>query len=295
MNKQENIQQSDPSPQPTELSTSKQILGKSWKMLTGLLAKTSNTPITGEVIGKKLLWGIGGGLLGHFSGMSFIGCLATAMTGMVFDQNIKGMGNTLMDLFQGKISFTNKSFLGPLIGGAAGFGLSAFTLHGGFLPSLLTGIGTACLTDHFLGNQKSRQEQTEKALGLSDEGQKNTGKEEKAEKTPERSQAQEVTQKLDQRQTSQRSATASLSDKELLSIAHNSPNGLEAVRRQFADISGYNDFIIRNELCDKASQENMNKFEGKPALTKSTSRQTDQTATEKALLPDNNRVKIGMG
>lgn len=262
MNKQENVQQNNP-PQPAQLSTGKQILGKSWQLLTGLCAKTTNTPLTGEIMGKKLLWGIGGGLLGHFSGMSFIGSLVTAMTGMVFNQNLQGMGSSIMDLFQGKIGFANRSVLGPLIGGAAGFGISAFMLNGGFLPSLLTGIGTACVTDHVLGNQKNRQQLTEKPLGLANDGLRNTEKADKSEEAQKLSQSKEVDQKLDLRPTNQRTATESLSDKELLSIERSSP------------------------------QESMNRFEGKPPPG-----QTAQVTTEKtenSILPDNNRVKIGMG
>lgn len=262
MNKQENIQQNNP-PQPAQLSTGKQVLGKSWQLLTGLCAKTMNTPLTGEIMGKKLLWGIGGGLLGHFSGMSFIGSLATAMTGMVFNQNLQGIGSSIMDLFQGKIGFANKSVLGPLIGGAAGFGISAFMLNGGFLPSLLTGIGTACVTDHVLGNQKNRQQQAEKSLGLSNDGQKTTEKVDKPEESQKHSQSQEVAKKLDQRLTNQRAATENLSDKELLSIERSSP------------------------------QESMNRFEGKPSHGQTA--QVTTPKTENAILPDNNRVKIGMG
>ena len=264
---------------PAELSTGKKLLVKGWQSFTGLCSKVSGTPITSEAMGKKMLWGIGSGLLGHFSGMSFIGCLVTALTGAVFNKNIQGMGSSLMDMFQGKIGFANKSVLGPLLGGAVGFGVSAFLLHGGFFPSLLTGIGTASATDFFLGNQKERAERAQKALGLPNDIQQKYGQENNS--SPDKRQIHQglrQADKLEQRQSSHLAVNGNqLSDQELLAMIHSSPNGLEAIKNQFPDISAYNDFITRTGLAEKASQESMSRFEGKPLIAQQASGQSNHT------------------
>lgn len=244
---------------PQELSFGKKAIVKGWHFLIGTGGK-DGIPLTGEAMGKKLLWGAGGALIGHFSGMSIVGIIITALTGILFNNNIKGMGSSVKELFQGKLSLSNKAVLAPILGGAAGFGLSAFGIHCGFLPSMLAGITGASLTDYFVGNQTDRNKKNEKMFGLmSNENKLSDNLEESKQSKQlgrEHSNKLQENINLERKQSNINLQSKEMTDKELLSIANASPNGLEMVRNQFNDNSAFNDFILRNGLIDKISRDN---------------------------------------
>lgn len=259
-------QQTPETAKTEELSFGKKALIKGWRSLTNLCGQ-DGVPPTGETMGKKMIWGIGGAMLAHFSGMRLIGSVITALAGMIFNENIKGMGTSIMDVFKGKINITDKKVLAPLIGGLAGFGLSAFGLKAGFMSSLLYGITSASITDRICGNQKARQATEQDTVGLSPENKQEQRTTEKGEDNT-RQLKKNPRQAIgpDQRQTIPLPVHPP-SDKKLLTMAKSTPDGLRQIRGAFPDTNSYNDFIARNGLQSELSRKNMDKFEGKHAIT----------------------------
>lgn len=255
---------------PEELSTGKQMLVKGWRSLTTLCSR-DGVPPTGEAMGKKMLWGIGGLMLGHFSGMGWIGSIISGLTGLVFNDDIKGMGNSLTDLFKGKISITDKKVLSPLLGGLAGFGLSVFGLKAGFLSSLMFGITGAAITDRVTNGPNERQASQQPTTGLPQEKEnkdKDLNKSSKESVQLKRKPGQAV--ELNHRQTTPLPVQTP-SDQKLLAAVRNTPNGLEKIRSRFPDTNTYNDFISRNGLKTAKSKEIFNRFQGLPPMASASS------------------------
>lgn len=260
MNKSEDNLQS----QPEELSLGKKALVTGWRGLLKL--NSQDAPLTGQVMGKKMLWGIGSGILANFSGMGIVGCLVSALAGMIFNHNITKIGGTLSDALQGKVKLTDKSVWGPLLGGAAGFGVSAFGFNGGFLSSLIVSILGVSATDRLINMQDSHGKSGERSMDVPEKKadvhpSKETRETQKVNKEG-LSQKREDTIDLDKRRIPHCQQPTRMSEQELLAIVNSSPTGVAAVKDKFQDMWEYNEFIARNGLKGVTESQKMSRFEG---------------------------------